>query len=187
MPTPERTSRDQIVAAGRRLLESGGLDALTMQGVAESVGVRAPSLYKRVQNRDELLRLVAEATVDDLATRLDAVTSPAGPQAELVALAAEVRRFAQERPEGYRLVFGGAPPGARPSIESLRRATARLLDVAEQLAGADRALEAARTVTAWLNGFVLMELAGVFRLGGDVDAAFGWGAERVARAVAAPS
>ncbi|WP_412159619.1 helix-turn-helix domain-containing protein, partial [Pantoea sp. SIMBA_079] len=54
MPTPEKTSRTAIVAAGRVLIESGGLDGLTMQAVAERVGVRAPSLYKRVRDRREL-------------------------------------------------------------------------------------------------------------------------------------
>jgi hypothetical protein len=51
----------------------------------------------------------------------------------------------------------------------------------EELVGPDRALEAARTLVAWSHGFVSMELAGAFRLGGDVDAAFGFGADAVLR------
>ena len=69
MPTPERTSRDAIVAAGRDLLETAGLDGLTMQAVAERVGVRAPSLYKRVRNRHQLITLVAEASLRELSAR----------------------------------------------------------------------------------------------------------------------
>ena len=42
---------------------------------------------------------------------------------------------------------------------------------------------AARTVTAWAHGFVTMELAGAFRLGGDVDRAFAYGVDHLAGAL----
>ncbi|TVT52064.1 helix-turn-helix transcriptional regulator, partial [Amycolatopsis rhizosphaerae] len=71
MPTPERTSQEEIVKAARDILERHGPAQLTMQAVAERVGVRAPSLYKRVRNRDDLVRLVTEATVRDLGEELD--------------------------------------------------------------------------------------------------------------------
>jgi hypothetical protein len=48
-----------------------------------------------------------------------------------------------------------------------------------RVAGPDDATKAARTVVAWLYGFVSMELAGSFRLGGDVDAAFDYGIDRI--------
>lgn len=53
-------------AIARDLLEKDGLAGLTMQAVAHRVGVRAPSLYKRVQSRDRLIQLVAEATLTEL-------------------------------------------------------------------------------------------------------------------------
>ncbi len=39
----------------------------------------------------------------------------------------------------------------------------------------ERALDAARLFTAWATGFLNMELAGSFRMGGDVDEAFEFG------------
>ena len=45
MPTPAHTSLQQIVDAGRRVLELEGLEQLTMARVAQAVGIRAPSLY----------------------------------------------------------------------------------------------------------------------------------------------
>ena len=175
MPTPERTSLDAIVDAGRALLETQGLDGLTMQAVAERVGVRAPSLYKRVRNRRELVALIADATVRELGDRLDAAASgEPDPRRALAALAREARSFAGERPVAFGLVFS---PGADLDLdpESLARASSAVIRISAELAGEDRALDAARTVTAWLNGFVGMELSGAFRLGGEVDGAFEFG------------
>ena len=118
MPTPDRTSLGQIVDAGSAILEYGGPAKLTMQAVAERVGVRAPSLYKRVRDRDALLNLVAGATADDLAARL------AVSDGSLAGLARAYRSFAQDRPEGFRLMFavdGAADAMARASDPVLRR------------------------------------------------------------------
>src|SRR6478735_3927654 len=174
MPTPDRTSLQDIVAAGRDLVETGGAGKITMQAVAERVGVRAPSLYKRVRDRDALLVLVAEATVDDLAQRV------AASDGTLAGVAHAYRGFAHDRPEGFRLMF--AVDGA---AESLARVSAPILRVAEELVGTDAALEAARLVTAWATGFIQMELAGAFRLGGDIDRAFEYGLEVLDRGLRA--
>lgn len=185
MPTPDRTSLDDIVRAARDLLESAGLTGVSMQAVAERVGVRAPSLYKRVRSREDLIRLVAEATLGDLQTRLDSVSGEGDARHRLAALAHALRDFARERPAGYRLVFSPPTEATQLSAESLARASGPLLAVAAELAGPQDALEAARTVTAWATGFIGMELAGAFRLGGDVDAAFEYGIARLSAALAA--
>ena len=173
MPAPARTTLDDIVAAGRRLLEDGGPDAVTMQAVAQAVGVRAPSLYKRVRDREALLGLVAAATVDDLAGRLAA----AG--ASLDDLARTYRAFARERPEGFRLMVQ-----AGTGTEALQAASAPVLRATAALVGEADALDAARLVTAWVLGFVSMELAGAFRLGGDLERSFGYGLARLGQALA---
>ncbi|HEU0182637.1 MAG TPA: WHG domain-containing protein [Agromyces mariniharenae] len=186
MPTPDRTSLAEIVDAGRELLERDGLDGLTMQAVATRVGVRAPSLYKRVSNRDALITLVADATLRELGDSIDAAPDArdGDPRARLRAMARAVRAFARRRPVAFRLIFA---PGAelRLDPDSLARSSASVLAVSAELAGDEHALDAARTFTAWANGFVSMELAGAFRLGGDVDRAFEFGIERLVDAVAA--
>jgi len=172
MPTPERTTNAEIIAAGRDLLEDAGLAGLTMQSVAQRVGVRAPSLYKRVRDRDALVDEVAAATVADLTGRLEASDR------SLEGLARVYRAFAHERPEGFRLMFGGTVPQS-----TLDRAGLMIVQSAGELAGEAHALDAARLVTAWVTGFVHMELAGAFRMGGDVDAAFDYGLAALRRGV----
>ncbi|MCL2514921.1 MAG: TetR/AcrR family transcriptional regulator [Microbacteriaceae bacterium] len=187
MPAPERTTRGAIVAAARDILAARGLDAVTMQAVADRVGVRAPSLYKRVQGRDGLIRLVAEAVIAELDARLAPVAERLrdDPRRALAALARELRAFAHDDPAAFGLLFGAAPLGARPSVEVLARAASPVVDAAARLVGPEQALDAARTVTAWANGFLTMELAGAFQLGGDVDRAFEWGLSRLIEAVGA--
>jgi AcrR family transcriptional regulator len=183
MPTPDRTSLDEIVQAGRDILESASVARLTMQAVADRVGVRAPSLYKRVRSRDDLVRLIAEATVRDLGERLEAVGAGADPRRNLAELARTIRAFAHAHPAGYQLIFSPDPGIPRPSIDSLARATAPVMRVAADLAGEQHVLEAARTFTAWANGFISMELAGAFKLGGDIDGAFEFGIACLSEAI----
>jgi AcrR family transcriptional regulator len=187
MPTPDRTSLEEIVRAGRDILESEGLARLTMQAVADRVGVRAPSLYKRVRSRDDLIGLIAEATLQDLGERLRAVADGSDAREDLGELARAFRAFARERPAGYHLIFARGPEATRPDPGSLARASAPVFDVAAALAGPKNALEAARMITAWANGFVSMELAGAFNLGGDIDRAYEFGIERLADALGAPA
>ncbi|MEH1029820.1 TetR/AcrR family transcriptional regulator [Micromonospora profundi] len=184
MPTPDRTSLADIVTAARQILEAEGLPRLTMQAVAERVGVRAPSLYKRVRNRDDLIRLVAEAIVRDFGERLSAVAGSGDPGRDLAELARAFRAFAHAQPAGYHLMFSNGPAETRPSFESLTLASAPALRVAADLAGPEHALAGARMLTAWANGFVSMELAGAFNLGGDLDEAFEFGIDRLTAALA---
>ena len=188
MPTRARTSVAAIVAAGRRILEGEGLEALTMQAVAGAVGVRAPSLYKRVRGRGDLVRLIANDVAEELAAALEAAASATDggdPRGELRAMARAHRAFARAHPRAYELLFAPLPAAWRVDAERNARVSATVIRRAAALAGDQDALHAARTVVAWTHGFVSMELAGVFRLGGDVDAAFEYGTDRITSALGA--
>lgn len=183
MPTPEKTTREAIVVAARQLVDDHGVAGLTMQAVADTVGVRAPSLYKRVRDRDELLTLVVAANVADLTARLVEQQQP-DPRERLRAIADALRAFAHERPVGYTLVFGahGAP---RPDPTAAVGAVTPVLDAVAELTGDAHALDGARLVTAWATGFLTMELGDRLRMGGDTDAAWRWGLERIVNSLEA--
>jgi len=183
MPTPARTSLEQIVKAGRDIVETDGIDGLTMQSVAARVGVRAPSLYKRLHGRNELLRLVANDAAAELTHDLESAADGKDARRDLASLASTFRRFAHANPGAYSLIFAPLPDDARADAGWSVKASAPVIDTTERLAGTDHALEAARTVVAWANGFIAMELAGAFRLGGDVDRAFDYGIDRLGVAI----
>ena len=177
-PAPARTSTDAIVIAARRILESGGLASVTMRSVAEAVGVRGPSLYKRVPDRAALLRAIADSVVDDLARTMARATESGDARADLRSAAVAYRAFVRENPNGYRLLFTDLGE-ANPESSSLAALGEPVVDAVTRLAGPEKALKGARTVVAWAHGFVSMELAGAFRLGGDVDQAYAYGIEAI--------
>jgi AcrR family transcriptional regulator len=203
MPTPERTSLDAIVAAATEIVDTEGPDSLTMQAVASAVGVRAPSLYKRVRSRNDVLRLVVEQVAIDLGNALDSAVDGVDPADEtadmkaatagerVIALARATREFARARPHAYSLLFARLPDDALPDPAVLARTIAAVLRVSGEHVGEADALSGARTLTAWVHGFVTMELAGRFRMGGDsaghLDDAFEYGARRIAAALALES
>ncbi|RNE63803.1 TetR/AcrR family transcriptional regulator [Cryobacterium tepidiphilum] len=174
MPTPIRTTNEEIITAAQDILESGGPAGLTMQAVAARVGVRAPSLYKRFQDREALLAAVTVASIEALTERLDAAAP------DLARLAEAYRGFAHSRPQAFRLIFTTSAPE-----EVLQRSAEPVIRAAAALVGDAHALDAARLLTAWATGFVQMELAGAFRLGGDVEHAFDYGLQRLVVALGA--
>jgi len=173
-PARARTSDPAIIAAARDLLEDGGLEAVSMAGIAERVGVRAPSLYKHFGDRSGLLAAVATEVARDLGRELATAVEQAGPDpsAKLDALATAYRSFALAKPRATALLFAGLAPGVEPAPEANATASRPVLHVAEALVGPTRALAAARVLTAFAYGFTSMESAGAFRLGGNVDDAY---------------
>ena len=188
MPAPTRTTNEEILAVAVRLVEEGGPDALTMKAVAARVGVQPPSLYKRVQGREHLLGMVAERAASDVAAVLDGAQQAAGedPLDGVIAMASSLREFAHGHPRLFGLLFAALPDAARPSRDVLARASAAVLTAGGRLAGPERALDAARTITAWAYGFLTMELAGAFQLGGEPGEAFEFGAHAIAHSLEQP-
>jgi AcrR family transcriptional regulator len=190
-PTPARTSRDAIVAAARSLLEEEGIDAVTMANVADRVGVRPPSLYKHVRDRGALITAVADEAALELGLVLEIAVgsiadedSDEGPAARALRAALAFRALADRSPRSVSLVFAGLGGGLQPSVEIAAIAARPLLEVSAELAGQDRALVAARALTAFAYGFCAMEHAGAFRFGGDLDEAFRSGIEALIRGLA---
>ena len=59
-PAREPLSRERIVDAAFTLVDAGGLDAVSMRGVADELGTGPASLYAHVAGKEELLSLMIE-------------------------------------------------------------------------------------------------------------------------------
>ena len=187
-PARARTSRDAIVVAARALLESDGLEAVSMAAVAERVGVRPPSLYKHVRDRSALLAAVTETAAEDLGAVLRAsigADASASPADRLASLAHAYRSFARRSPRSAALLFADLGLATHPPLEAMARAAQPVVDAAAALVGTEAALPAARVMTAFAHGFTSMELAGAFRLGGIVEDAWRLGIDTLTRGLAA--
>ena len=190
MPSPPKTTDDEVVAAARKLVRRNGRDGFSMTDVAAAVGVRAPSLYGRFAHREALVAAVELTLWQDLGAALARAPRHAQPIATLTELARAYRRFAKANAREYALMYDArarrSPEGTRARADSLAPA----MPAFSALVGEADALMAARVLTPFLHGFVSMELAGAFRLGAGIDDAFEHGVatilaglERGARAV----
>jgi AcrR family transcriptional regulator len=159
------------------VLEDQGLEGLTLQAVAAAVDVRAPSLYKRIAGRDDLIRRISTQVATELGGTLGAAGSTGDAGADIRAMAHATRAFARSHPQAFRLLFAPLPEAWRADADVNTRMSAPILDAVAALVGEEASLPAARTVVAWVSGFVGMEQAGAFRLGGDLEQAFDYGIE----------
>lgn len=62
-----RVTRDELAAAAVRIADTEGLSALSMRRLATEVGVGTMTLYHYVRNKDELLSLVVDAIMGEVA------------------------------------------------------------------------------------------------------------------------
>ena len=175
IPALPKTSEEDVVAAARQLVAKGGAAALSMQDVAAAVGVRASSLYKRFADRQAILNAVAHEVLMDMDRLQRKVAVTGSPMADLRAIVHALRKFATRNRHLYELVLGPTL-GQTPFAASESAASVEiLLDRVGQLTGPANALQGARLLVAFAHGFITLELAGAFRLGGRLDEAFEFG------------
>ncbi len=98
------TTKEQLVSAASRLLDSGGQQAVTLRAVAERVGVSHNAPYRHFSGRSALLAAVAERDFIMLQRVFDDQDS-ADPEAALRAGAAGLITYAIEHKARYRLLF----------------------------------------------------------------------------------
>lgn len=154
----------EIIAAARDLLESEGPESVTMRRIGERLGIRAPSLYKHVSGREQILAGVQAAAVRDFGVVMaDAATDPGGPAA---GMARAYRAWALAHPALYELMMrhplnrDELPAGLEQEAES----------PVMSLAGGNR--DVARAFWALAHGLVDLELAGRFPPGADIGRAW---------------
>ncbi|MDZ4763178.1 MAG: TetR/AcrR family transcriptional regulator [Chloroflexota bacterium] len=170
MPYPTRIDRETTIATARDLIEQHGVEWLSLAKLAEQLGVKAPSLYRHFDSKAVLLKAINELALEELIAALNAVPADDDVRRRLSAMADVWRAFAQRCPNVYMLLYGRADESIRPDADHALRLALPLQALVGQFAGAAASLAALRGIYALMHGFVMLELAGQFRRGGDLDA-----------------
>jgi TetR/AcrR family tetracycline transcriptional repressor len=153
-------SLDRIVTATLELVDEQGIGAATMRAVSSRLGVRSMSLYRYVQDRDELFDAVVERIVNELADDPEVQLRPVdGWRPYLAGMAHGVRRYARAHPHAFPLVATRPPtaPWVNPPLRSLRWVEAMLTGLAAEGFSDEQVLFTYRTFNSFLLGYLLLE------------------------------
>jgi AcrR family transcriptional regulator len=154
MARPAQISRDAILDASLDLADRDGVDALTMQAVAERLDVTPMALYRHVSNKADLLDGLVEGLLGE-------VEIPAGdlpPEDRLRSFAGSIRHVARRHPTLFPLLL--MRPATTPESRRVRDAVCAAL---EKLGlDHDEARRAERLISTAVLGFAASEAAGRF-------------------------
>jgi AcrR family transcriptional regulator len=165
--------RSTVVQAAAELVDSIGVDQLTLAQLAEHLGIRTPSLYNHIAGQSGLRRELTLWCVKELLGRLHRATVGKAGDEALVALAHMYRAYAREHPGRYTCTQ--LPAG--PTDSELQEAQQEVVEVALAvmrpygLTGED-AVHAVRVLRSAMHGFVSLELMGGFGLPLNLDESF---------------
>lgn len=116
MPTPGgprrgrrgTLSRERVLRAALLLADEGGLESLTMHAIGRRLGVQAMSLYRHVENKEDLL----EGLIDLVVSQIEVPTSSADWKAAMRQRAISARQVFVRHPWAIGLVESQRRPRA---------------------------------------------------------------------------
>ena len=160
MPAERLSPRQrEVLDVARGLLDTDGVEALTLGRIARALGIKTPSLYKHFTGKRQLEALLIAEGLQAHAEAME------GAEPGLASIAAAYRSFALEHAQLYRLMTDRPLPRDELPEGLEARAAAPL-----QRALGDADL--ARAAWAYAHGMVQLELAGRFPADADLDAAW---------------
>lgn len=172
---------------------TGGVQSLSLNAIARTLGLTGPALYRYVSGRDELVTLLLVDAYEEFADVLTAAAGAEGTALDhLRSVGRAYRGWARDHRGRYELLYGTPLADYRAPVEATRPPAQRALAV---LAGifadnldlpTDDPEVRRRAVAAWTraHGLVHLELHGhLGAVGVDLDALF---EEEVASLLDAP-
>jgi AcrR family transcriptional regulator len=153
----EPLTRERIIQTALRLMDSEGLEAVTMRRIGRELGVEAMSLYNHVADKEEILAGVIEAVL----AKFRFAEDEGRDWAERGRTAArEWRRLLKEHPNVITLMSEQRKP--MTSLAALRPTEHALAILRSAGLPDEETVLAFRAFGGYIQGFVLAEVANLF-------------------------
>ncbi|MCX4668938.1 TetR/AcrR family transcriptional regulator [Streptomyces sp. NBC_01381] len=188
-----RLSRERVLATAVEVVDRDGLSGLSMRKLGAELGVEAMALYRYAPSKSDLLDGLVEAFCLELeadladqagqAGQADQAERPPGPgwQRELHRIALATYGVALRHPNVVPLLATrllSTPLARRPT--AVLRSDERVLALLRDAGLSDRrTVQLHRAFTAWLLGYLLVELRAMDDEPGEPDPAFRLGLHRM--------
>ena len=154
----ERLTRDRIVDAAMKVMDTEGLDAVSMRRVAREVGVEAMSLYNHVRDKEDLL----DGMLESIMGSFDYPESTAD---------ADWTVFGREIARGWRTMLKAHPgaiqlfaerKGPLGTVEAMRPVDVALGALMHAGLSPQDAVQAFHAIGGYIFGYVMMETGQLF-------------------------
>lgn len=120
--TKQDNLRDACIEEAMKIIETSGIESLSMREVARRLGVSHQAPYKHFESRDHILAEILKRSFEDFARYLDTHPKSDNPHEDLAAMGHAYLRYAAENPLQYRLMFGSPLPDKQQHPEMMEKA-----------------------------------------------------------------
>jgi AcrR family transcriptional regulator len=157
MTSRQPITLQRISDAAYAIVVTSGLETLSMRTLAAELGIKAPSLYKHVSNREQIIALVQARGMDEFGTEFIAAGTSPREKAQAY------RKWAYSNPHLYYVVM------REPLRRDLLPAGTEERVLSEVVAAAGGSHERARALWSMLHGLIDLEFQGRYPAGADLD------------------
>lgn len=168
MPRKPGRDKETVVQAAVELVNMEGIEALTLNRLADRLDIQTPSLYNHISGMPGLYRELALYNTRALGNRLtEAAIGKSGAKA-VIDMAQAYRAYIKEYPGLYQASLRAAG-NQSPVDRELQAAEERVVRIAMAVIGSfglsgEDALHAVRGFRSLVHGFATLEISGGFGL-----------------------
>jgi AcrR family transcriptional regulator len=162
-----------VIGEAARILDERGAEGLTLAALAESLGVRVPSLYNHVGGMPAVQRGIMLAAKQALGDALAQAAVGKSRDDAITAMAVAYREWALKHPGQYPTTVRAPLPDDAPDVAATTSFVVVIFTVLDGYdLHDDDAVDATRFLRAALHGFVSLETSGAFEMPRDLERSF---------------